>query len=218
MSAIHKNTFAFLRELIGNNNRDWFMDNKARYEEARENVLDFTAALLPLMAKADPMVDATADPKKRVLRIYRDIRFSKDKTPYKTNFGIGIPSGHTGYFVQIQPGDSFAAGGYWMPEAGHLKAIRQEIDYNPGALLSVIDEKTFRKAFGDFRKQDKLKTVPRDYSADHEHIDLLKLKSFAAMHTLTDTELQKKDAENTVAGFLIMTTPLNTFLARAISS
>lgn len=218
MSNILKSTYTFLAELAANNNRDWFMDNKARYEEARENVIDFAAALLPIMAKADPMIDAGADPKKRVMRIYRDIRFSKDKTPYKRNFGISFPSGSTGYYVQVQPGDSFAAGGYWMPDAAHLKSIRQEIDYNARALLDVIDDKAFKKAFGEFRDQDKLKTVPRDYDAANEHIELLKLKSFAAAHPISDADMQRKNAAEHVAGYLAMTQPLNAFLAQAISS
>src|ERR1700744_5495587 len=104
------------------------------------------------------------------MRIYRDIRFSPDKTPYKNNFAIGrMMSGnsvlHVGYYMHIQPGGSGIASGSWMPEAEPLKKIRQEIDYNPDALKRIIDEPEFVKLFGDFRKQEQLKTVPREYGA-----------------------------------------------------
>ena len=131
------------------------------------------------------------------MRIYRDIRFRKDKTPYKNNFGVSIPAkglrlGGAEYYLQIAPGNSFIAGGYWMPEAAHLKAIRQEIDYNAHELKNIVDDAAFKKLFGEFRKQDALKTVPREYGADNENIDLLKLKSFVAFHQFKDEELMKK--------------------------
>src|ERR1700749_1303959 len=154
---INPQTFDFLKNLAENNNRDWFMANKEAYDKARENVIDFTGELLKLMHKVDPNVSTDLDPKKCVMRIYRDIRFSKNKTPYKNNFGISISSsgsksgGGAEYYFHIQPGKSFIAGGYWMPDAAHLKAIRQEIDYNAKDLISIIDDAAFVKLFGNFR-------------------------------------------------------------------
>src|ERR1700749_1308791 len=178
---INPQTFDFLKNLAENNNRDWFMANKEAYDKARENVIDFTGELLKLMHIVDPNIAEDLDPKKCVMRIYRDIRFSKNKTPYKNNFGISVPTqgsklGGVEYFFYVQPDKAFSAGGYWMPEAEHLKKIRQEIDYNAADLKKVIDDPEFRKLFGDFRKQEQLKTIPREYSADNENIDLLKLK------------------------------------------
>jgi len=218
---IQQQTLDFLNELVDNNNREWFMANKERYDLARENVIDFTAKLIKLMHKIDPALSADLDAKKCVMRIYRDIRFSKNKTPYKNNFGISLPTtgtklGGAEYYLHIQPGKSFIAGGYWMPEANHLKAIRQEIDYNGHDLTAIIDNPEFVKLFGDFRVQDKLKTLPRDYAADNENIELLKLKSFIAMHSLTDKEIMSDKAADTIAQLCSKIYPLNVFLRNAI--
>jgi len=218
---IHQQTLDFLKELVDNNERDWFMANKERHDIARTNVIELTASLISKLHKIDPGVNADMDPKKSVMRIYRDIRFSKNKTPYKNNFGVSIPShglklGGVEYYLHIQPGKSFIAGGYWMPEAEHLKAIRQEIDYNAADLKKVIDDAEFIKLFGEFRKQDQLKTVPRDYSADNENIELLKLKSFIVSHPLKDKELLNAKAADEIAEVCAKLYPLNVFLKNAI--
>src|ERR1700744_3941026 len=201
---IKQHTFDFLADLVANNDREWFAANKNRYDTARGNVVEFADALLLELRKVEPEMSPELDGKKCVMRIYRDIRFSKNKAPYKNNFGISLPVsgaklGGAEYYFQIQPGKSFIAGGYWMPEADHLKKIRQEIDYNAADLKAVIDAPEFIQLFGKFRDQDKLKTVPRDYSADNENIELLKLKSFIAFHNLKDKELLAKNSVATVA-------------------
>jgi len=155
------------------------------------------------------------------MRIYRDIRFSKNKTPYKNNFGISIPTsgsklGGVEYYMHLQPGKSFIAGGYWMPEAAHLKAIRQEIDYNASAMKAIIDNAGFVKLFGNFRSQDQLKTVPREYSADNENIELLKLKSFIVSHQISDKRLMKADCAEYIAQVCSKIYPLNVFLKNAL--
>ncbi|MDP9077929.1 MAG: DUF2461 domain-containing protein [Bacteroidota bacterium] len=219
---IQRHTFDFLKELVENNNREWFQANKERYDAARENVIEFAAKLIKLMQKIDPNIDTDLDPKKCVMRIYRDIRFSKNKTPYKNNFGVSIPTkghklGGAEYYLQISPEKSFVAGGYWMPEVPHLKAIRQEIDYNAHDLKKIIDDPEFIKLFGEFRKQDQLKTVPRDYDAENENIELLKLKSFVAFHYLENNELSKKNADEIIADVCRKIYPLNVFLNNAIA-
>jgi uncharacterized protein (TIGR02453 family) len=218
---INQLTLDFLTELVENNNREWFLVNKDRYEKARENVVDFTGDLLKQMYEVDPNISKDLDPKKCVMRIYRDIRFRKDKTPYKNNFGISIPTtgtklGGAEYYMHIQPGKSFIAGGYWMPQADHLKAIRQEIDYNASALKAIIDDAGFIKLFGNFRSQDRLKTVPREYGADNENIELLKLKSFIVMHQIKDKDLLKSSSAENVAQLCSKIYPLNVFLRNAI--
>ena len=197
------------------------MDNKQRHDAARQNVVDFAGSLIKQLHKIDPAVSAELDPKKCVMRIYRDIRFSKNKTPYKNNFGISLPTtgvkaGGAEYYFHVQPGKSFIAGGYWMPEAPQLKAIRQEIDYNAHDLKAIIDDAEFVKLFGNFRDQDKLKTLPRDYSADNENIELLKLKSFIALHQLKDKDLMKADLVDKVTALCSKIYPLNVFLRNAI--
>lgn len=217
---INQNTFSFLTDLAANNNREWFTDNKQRYEEARDNVVAFAEEVIKELHQFDKSISLDTDPKKCVMRIYRDIRFSKDKTPYKDNFGIGnLRSGsvHIGYYVQVQPGRNFAGGGYWMPEADHLKLIRQEIDYNAADLKKIIDDPEFKKLFGEFRDQEQLKSMPRGYNPEDENSNLIKLKSFAALHPFTDAEMMKKDSPKRIAEVLAHIYPLTTFLKNAIA-
>jgi uncharacterized protein (TIGR02453 family) len=219
---INRETLGFLKDLIKNNSREWFAANKERHDEARENIIAFTAELINELHKTDPEIDTALDPKKCVMRIYRDIRFSPNKTPYKNNFGVSIPTrglrnGGAEYYMHITPGGSFIAGGYWMPQGDHLKAIRQEIDYSGSELKEIIDDPEFVKLFGDFRKQEQLKTIPQGYSADNEHIDLLKLKSFIAIHYLTDNEVCSKGALQQIVSLCNKIHPLNVFLKNALA-
>lgn len=219
---IQRHTFDFLKELAENNNREWFQENKDRYEAARENVIDFAGKLIKLINQYDPTIDQDLDAKKCVMRIYRDIRFSKDKTPYKTNFGVSIPTkglktGRAEYFLHIATENCFIAGGYWMPPAEDLKVIRQEIDYNAHTLKQVVDNKDFVDLFGDFRAQEKLKSVPKEYSSGHENIELLKLKSFVAFHKLTDEALMGEGSVTSIADVCRKIYPLNVFLNNALS-
>jgi uncharacterized protein (TIGR02453 family) len=219
---IESQTLDFLKELVENNNREWFQANKERYDKARANVIELATNVITKLHKVDPSVSADLDPKKCVMRIYRDIRFSKNKIPYKNNFGVSLPTlgsklGGVEYYLHIQPGKSFIAGGYWMPEAEHLKAIRQEIDYTANDLKKIIDDKEFVKLFGEFRKQDQLKTTPKGYDVDNENIDLLKLKSFIVSHPLKDKELMSAGAADEIVNMCSKVYPLNIFLKNAIA-
>lgn len=219
---INPQTIDFLKQLILNNNREWFQANKAQYDAARENVIAFTAELLKLLHTIDSGIEEALDPKKSVMRIYRDIRFSLNKTPYKNNFGISIPTmglrnGGVEYYLHLTPGASFIAGGYWMPEADHLKAIRQEIDYNGHDLKTIIEDPEFVRLFGNFRQQEKLKTVPKGYEADNENIELLKLKSFIVSHPLKDKDLFKADSVQHIAQICTKIYPLTVFLKNALA-
>jgi len=219
---IHPDTLTFIADLKENNSREWFQANKERYDKAHEDVIAFAGKLIEALSKKDAGVDDSLDPKKCVMRIYRDIRFSKDKTPYKTNMSIGrLTKNKTveiGYYLQIEPGNkSFIAGGYWMPQGEHIKSIRQEIDYNAADLTSIVDTADFKKAFGEFREQEKLKTLPKGYDADNENIELLKLKSFIAYRDLKDKELTGPNAVKLVAQLCAKIHPLNVFLNNAIN-
>ncbi|MEO3405328.1 DUF2461 domain-containing protein [Mucilaginibacter sp. CAU 1740] len=219
---IYQESLDFLKDLAENNNREWFALHKERYEKARENVVDFTAKVLDGVRKIEAGMDENLDAKKCVMRIYRDIRFRKDKTPYKNNFGVSFPTtgtkgGGVEYYFHIQPGNSFIGGGYWMPEAPHLKAIRQEIDYNAADLKKIIDDKGFIKLFGSFRSQEQLKSLPKGYEPDNENLDLIKLKSFVAWHKLDDKELTKAGAEKLIIDICSRIHPLNVFLNNALA-
>ncbi|MDT3404456.1 DUF2461 domain-containing protein [Mucilaginibacter terrae] len=218
---LQTDTLNFLTNLKENNSREWFQANKERYDEAHQDMLGFATQLIKELSKADTGVDSNVEPKKSLMRIYRDIRFSKDKTPYKTHFAVGRLTKHKsveiGYYLQVEPGNkSFIAGGYWMPQGEHIKAIRQEIDYNAADLTAIIDEPQFKKAFGEFREQEKLKTLPKGYEADNKHIELLKLKSFIAYRNLTDKEILSADAPKKIATLCEQIHPLNVFLNNAI--
>lgn len=203
-------TFDFLRELAINNNRDWFNANKSRHDQAKANVIDFATRVIAELSKIDLSIPSGLDPKSCIMRIYRDIRFSKDKTPYKTNFGLAFSEQgknfkDAGYYLNIRPGNSFIAGGCWLPEAGMLKAIRQEIDYNGAVFHEIIDKVSFKDYFGSPNSEYKLKTIPKGYSVEHPDIEYLKLKSFTFSHSLSSLELSGSQAlEEVVNGFAIL--------------
>lgn len=221
MTMIRKETLEFVSGLIENNDRNWFQDHKGEYELAKQNIEEFANAVIVELRKTDTSIPEEITAKKCVMRIYRDVRFSKDKSPYKNNFGIGISArgkgnDSAGYYVHIQPGKSFVAGGYWMPQGEHLKAIRQEIDYNTQDLLDIIEDKDFKSYYNALDDQEKLKTVPKGYDAEHPQIEILKLKSFTVTHSFTDDELFKKDSALAVADGLKKMYPLISFLNHAI--
>ncbi|MEO5912276.1 MAG: DUF2461 domain-containing protein [Pelobium sp.] len=218
---IKKEIFTFLTDLVANNERDWFQENKQRYEEAKQNVEDFANAVLEEIRKTDKTIPEDLIGKKCVMRIYRDVRFSKNKLPYKNNISFWISSrgkggDGPGYYVHIQPGKSFIAGGYWMPQADHLKAIRQEIDYNTDDFLKITQSKEFTNYFGSLDDGEKLKNHPKGYEATHPHIELLKLKSFTVTHSLSDKELANSGAVNKVVEGLKIINPFVSFLNQAI--
>lgn len=209
----------FLKDIKKNNDRVWFEKNKSRYLEAKQIFEDFVAALLSEFSKFDSSVGGL-DPKKLPFRIYRDVRFSKDKSPYKTNMGAGFsPNGklvqEPGYYIHIEPGKSFVAGGIYMPDATNLAKIRQEIDYNFAKLKKVTNASRFKKSFDGFDEFDKLKTMPKGYPKDHPQIELLKLKSFIVSHNFSDKEVMDPKFVKNVASYAKAIKPLNDFIKEA---
>ena len=190
---VHPDTFDFLAAVKENNDREWFQQHRDAYERAWQNMKDFTQSVIAGLAQTDRYISADIPVSKCLFRIYRDTRFSKDKTPYKTWLGAGISTAGRKlngpeYYLHIQPGKSFVAAGYWRPEKEHLSAIRQEIDYN-GAELSAILEEAHFKNYCQLDLQDKLKRPPAGYGEDNPYIEWIKLKSFTASVSLTDQEL-----------------------------
>ncbi len=222
MSKIHSSTFQFLKDLKENNDRDWFNANKDRYQEARANFLDFTKELLLQIAAFDPSI-AHHEAKDCVFRIYRDVRFSKNKSPYKTNLGAHITSAakksevhsRAGYYVHLEPGGSFLAGGAYGPTGAWLKAIRQEIVYNPDEFKGILKDSDFKKYFKELRG-DKLKTSPRDYPKDHPEIELLRHKSFLAMHECRDEQVLGEDFVRHCGTVFQALKPFDDFLNRSM--
>ena len=176
---IQKKTFDFLSALKENNHRDWFQAHKDTYQEAHENMIDFAAELYAAMQKHDHLVDSNG--KKALHRIYRDIRFSKDKTPYKKNlsgsFKRATAALRGGYYFHIEPGNCFIGGGFWGPNSGDLKQIRAHIDAEPERLREVLEAQDFIQYFGKL-EGEQLKTAPKGYERDHAAIDLLRYLLF----------------------------------------
>lgn len=203
-------TLNFLKTIKSNNNKDWFDKNKDRYIEAKEEFELFVDKLIKGTAKFDKKISSDMKAKDCVFRIYKDVRFSKDKTPYKSNFGASInPGGKkslvAGYYLHLEPGASFLAGGVYMPQPDMLNAIRQEIDYNTDAFLKILRSASFKKFFKGLDEEDKLKTAPKGFEKDHPHIELLKNKHFIVSYPLSDKQLSEKNADATIlAGFKAM--------------
>lgn len=211
----------FLKDLSRNNNREWFEKNKSRYLQVKEHFEDFLEAFHKELVKFDESL-AGLNPRKQGFRIYRDVRFSKDKRPYKVNMGAGF-SAHgkmeqePGYYVHLEPGKSFVAGGFWMPDSTNLAKIRQEVDYHPDGLLKILNDRKFKKYFNGFDDYDRVKTAPKGYPKDHPHIDLLKNKSFTVSCYFNDQEVKDKKFVKQLAETCKAIKPLNDFLKEAIS-
>jgi len=191
METIKKSTFDFLNRLKINNNRDWFLANRSDYLDAKANFESFVQDILYKIADFDPIMKGL-EVKSCVYRINRDIRFSNDKTPYKSHFGAFIVRGgkkngdrFAGYYIHIEPGNNMIAGGAYMPPAPWLAAIRERIDEEPEKLINIINAKDFVKYFGKL-DGDKLKKAPKGYPSDHPQIELLRFKSYLVVNQLTD--------------------------------
>ena len=187
MSLISKESFRFLEQLKLNNNRPWFEKNRPVYEKARSEYLAFVTKLLEGIRKIERIPEK--EPAKYIQRIYRDIRFSKDKTPYKSHFSSIIERGPENrkfpVYLHIQPGRSMMGGGVWGPSPEILKMIRQEIDYNSAGLKKIIHAKEFSKYFGEIAG-NKLARPPKGYDADNPNIELLKFKQLYVQRNFDD--------------------------------
>ncbi|MBT1702616.1 DUF2461 domain-containing protein [Chryseosolibacter indicus] len=212
----------FLKDLSKNNDRDWFEKNKQRYLDSKQAFEDVVSALLKELGKFDDGMQHL-EARKLIFRIYRDVRFSKDKRPYKTNMGAGFsPNGklvqEPGYYLHLEPGNrSFVAGGIYMPDATNLTKIRQEIDYNSEKLEKIVNQKKFKSLFNGFDEFDKLKTAPKGYAKDHPHLHWLQLKSLIVSKNLTDKEVADKSFVKNAAEICKTIKPLNDFVKEAIS-
>ncbi len=214
--------FKFLKGVAKNNNREWFEKNKPVYLEAKASFEDFLAEFHKELTKFDESLSGL-NPRKLGFRIYRDVRFSKDKRPYKTNMGAGFsPNGkmeqEPGYYIHLEPGNkNMIAGGMYMPSPENLSKIRQEIDYNATKFLKILNGKGFKKYFKGLSDWDRLKTAPKGYPKDHPQIELLKNKSFTVSHTFTDKEVNDENFVKKVAAICKGIKHLNDYLREAVA-
>jgi len=216
-------TIRFLKALKKNNNKTWFDAHRKDYEAARIDFQNFIQLVIDQLQKSDTTITGTSA-RDCLFRINRDIRFSNDKTPYKANFGASIKQGgkkslFAGYYFHLEPGQSFAGGGLWMPDASQLKKVRQEIDYNREEFEGILKSPVFSKTFGGLYqgKEQKLSTMPKGYEKENPAAEYLKLKSFIAETALPDEALTKATLhKKTVEAFKALQ-PFLQFINRAIS-
>lgn len=213
-------TIQFLKSLADNNNKPWFDEHRKEYETAKQDFERFADELMKLMQPLVPELEGQRA-KDLVFRIFRDVRFSKDKTPYKANFGVAFSRGGkkdvgAGYYLHVQPGGkSFAAGGIWMPDGPMLKKIRQEIDYNLEGFEGILKEKAFKKLFSNI-DGERLSRPPQGYDADNPAIEYLKLKSFTVATPITDKDLADKNLGKKVTDVFTTMSPFIGFLNEAV--
>lgn len=219
---LQSSTIKFLKDLKKNNNKPWFDANRKVYEAAKTDFAGFVDAVIQKHSKKDPSI-AHLKAKDCMFRINRDVRFSKDKSPYKSNMGASINKGGkksmtAGYYFHVQPSESFTGGGLYMALPDQLKNIRQEIDYSWKEFHKIISSKQFKSVYGDLYIGDdmKLSRPPKGYEADNPAIEYLKLKSWIGFSKLTDADLTSKDLiKKTITSFEVLK-PLLSFLNEGI--
>lgn len=218
---ISKNILNFLSELKLNNNRNWFIENKDRFTEIQSELVSLTGYLLSEIEKFDKSLKGV-DPKSCIFRIYKDVRFSKDKSPYKTHFGIFMRGGGkkiegTGYYLHIEPNDSLIGGGSYQPDPKSLFKIRERMIADSKTFQKILNDRKFVQDFGTEFYAEKLKTAPKGFAKDHPMIELLKYKGFAVAKKIKNSDLTSNDfASETVKSFRNLY-PLNQFLEEAMS-
>jgi len=214
-----KDVFNFLSELRLNNNKEWFDENRERYEASRKKVLLLTELVINEIRTFDPEI-GNISAKDCMFRIFRDVRFSHDKTPYKVNMGSFIAKGGrkgvgAGYYFHIEPGGSFVGGGAYCPPAEVLKAIRTEIFDHPEEFKKLIRSGSFTSTYPEMY-DDKLKTAPKGFPKEFEYIDLLKYKSYAFTSRITDSDVEHGDLATKIVSAFKELAPVNRFLNIAI--
>lgn len=193
---VSKASFTFLRALEKNNNRDWFNANKEKYKVHQAELKSLAEEIKIELGKKDEIEKA------KVHRIYRDIRFSKDKTPFKNYFGLSFSRAgkhrRGGFFVRLEPNNSFAAGGFFSPSSADLKHVRKQIQADPSELRNILKSRTLKNSYGEMRG-DAVKTAPKGFEKDDPAIDLLRYKQYYFLHEFSNSEVHEKGFAKKVA-------------------
>ncbi len=219
---LQASTLEFLTDLKANNNRDWFLENSKRYQSFKKDYYDLIAIILEKLKQSDPTL-SMVEVKNCAFRINRDVRFSKDKSPYKTHIAIGISADgkkntKSSYYIHIEQDACFVGGGIYCPMPDQLVKIRKEISFFHEDLNSIINEKKFKSSFSNLSKEEGmyLKNPPKGYDKEHPAIEFLKLKSFTAGTTFDFKDSLKPDFVEKMVHQLQILKPFNDFLNRAI--
>jgi uncharacterized protein (TIGR02453 family) len=211
----------FLSQLKANNYKDWFQENRSRYDAMRAENLSLAKSVLEKLAASDPTLEMV-EPKNCLLRINRDIRFSANKAPYKQNIGVVIAPYNRKdlalYYIHIEPNACFVGGGLYMPPSNLLKLVREEISYNWSDFQKIIQNPTFVQTYQDLDREPEmvLKTKPKGYFEDNPAIEFLKLKSFSATKPISDAALQEPDFASQMVKDLQAIIPLIQFINQAL--
>ena len=220
--VIQPSTLKFLKDLKKNNNKPWFDAHRKEYEAAKKDFEQMIQAVIDRHGKTDKTI-SHLKAKDCLFRINRDIRFSKDKTPYKTNMGAYINRGgkkslYGGYYFHCEPGQSFVGGGLWMPMPIELNKVRQEIDYNLAEFKKIIGSKKFKSVYNDVSRDAEytLSRVPKGYEADNPAAEYLKLKSFVAIAKVPDADLNSKEIVKKITTAFEALQPMLAFINHSI--
>lgn len=215
MQVIPKNTISFLKELKLNNNRDWFNDNKQEFNSIQTEVKKFADQVKDSLNLSDDIE------KLKIFRIYRDLRFSKDKTPYKKNIGMAFhrskPELRGGYYLEISADESFMAVGFWNPNKEDLLRIRKEIEIDGQEFTNVINQKKIKDVWGKI-KGDEVKTSPKDFKGDHEYIDMIKKKQFIFIKKLKEKEILDANFQKELVNNFVSIRPFFDYMSEVLTT
>jgi uncharacterized protein (TIGR02453 family) len=210
--------FDFLRDLQKNNAKEWMDDNRKRYHECRDFVIDWANETMTKIGKVDPQFKPTPG-KKAINRINNNLMFHPDKPVYKDHFGVemNLSGGPSGYYVQLGLSDNFIGGGIWSPSKEQIEKMRAAIDYDGENLNKIISEKKFQETYGKLSTDSALKTSPKEYDKDHRHIELLRLKRYASMVEITQDDITSDDFQDKVVEYYEIMMPLGRYINKAVN-
>lgn len=212
----------FLTQLKLNNNREWFQENKKWYDASKKEVENFVSEMIVTISAIDPALQ-TPPMKDCMFRIFRDVRFGADKSPYKTNFGAfiargGRKSSFPGYYFHFEPGESMLAGGVYQPQPETLKLLRNEVYYHSTELKEILEKPSFKNNFNQLGDFDKMKKAPKDFPADFPDVDLLKYRSYIVSQNIPDKIVTSDNYQILILEMVKELQPFMSFLNRAISN
>ena len=215
MNIVKRETFDYLLELNTNNNRDWFIKNKSTFDKQQKDIKSFFNTIKEDLNQIDSI------DKMQIFRIYRDVRFSKDKTPYKTHFSVGFsrtkPLLRGGYYLHIENNASFVGGGFWEPNKDDLNRIRKELEIDATELREIINQPTFKKAFGTLEGEE-LKSAPRDFDKNHPDIDLIRKKQYLVTRKFSNAEVLSPNFEKEVLSTFQAMRPFFDYMSDVLST
>ncbi|CAM3523401.1 DUF2461 domain-containing protein [Flavobacterium gelidilacus] len=215
MNSILESTLSYLSQLKENNNREWFAENKLTFDKEQKNIKSFFTSIKQSLEEIDHIE------KMQVFRIYRDVRFSKDKTPYKSHFSAGFvrqkPNLRGGYYLHIEENATFVGGGFWEPNKDDLLRIRKELAIDASELREIIEQKEFIKYFGSLEGEE-LKTAPRDFDKNHPNIDLIKKKQYLVTRKFTNKEVLSPEFEKEVIATFKAMRPFFNYMSDVLST